>query len=580
MSISPVEVIKQLMRKGVIANINQVIDYDTAALVATALGFDVQREEQQAVEAVEHGVVTAVGRQGKAKTPAKWRTRPPVVTIMGHVDHGKTSLLDAIRQTNIIASEAGSITQHIGAYQVEVNGQKITFLDTPGHEAFTAMRARGAQATDIAVLVVAADDGVMPQTIEAVNHAKAAGVPIVTAITKIDRPNANPERVKKQLSELGLLIEEWGGDVISVPVSAKTKEGIADLLTNILVVAEIAELQANYAQPAEGVVIEAEMDKTRGPMATILVQQGTIEVGESIIVGTTSGKIKAMFDDKGKRLKKAEPATPINILGLNAVPQAGDRFSTVADERKARELLAKQQADTLRAAAARGGTVTLEGLYAQVSSGQIKELNVILKTDVHGSIDPIKNSLEKLGGDKLRVRILHAGTGSITESDVFLAVASKAIIVGFNSRPETGAKRLAEAEGISIRFYDVIYNLVDDIEKALQGMLEPTYVEVIEGRAEVRAIFSSRKKSTVAGLYVQEGKITRDSPARVLRQGKVIHESTVYSLRRFKDDVSEVQKGFEAGVGIQDFSEVQVGDIIEFYRKQRQGPTTEAKHSS
>jgi translation initiation factor IF-2 len=442
------------------------------------------------------------------------------------------------------------------------------------------MRARGAQATDIAVLVVAADDGVMPQTIEAVNHAKAAGVPIVTAITKIDRPNANPERVKKQLSELGLLIEEWGGDVISVPVSAKTKEGIADLLTNILVVAEIAELQANYAQPAEGVVIEAEMDKTRGPMATILVQQGTIEVGESIIVGTTSGKIKAMFDDKGKRLKKAEPATPINILGLNAVPQAGDRFSTVADERKARELLAKQQADTLRAAAARGGTVTLEGLYAQVSSGQIKELNVILKTDVHGSIDPIRNSLEKLGGDKLRVRILHAGTGSITESDVFLAVASKAIIVGFSSRPETGAKRLAEAEGISMRFYDVIYNLVDDIEKALQGMLEPTYVEVIEGRAEVRAIFSSRKKSTVAGLYVQEGKITRDSPARVLRQGKVIHESTVYSLRRFKDDVSEVQKGFEAGVGIQDFSEVQVGDIIEFYRKQRQGPTTEAKHSS
>ncbi|MDP2744510.1 MAG: translation initiation factor IF-2, partial [Dehalococcoidia bacterium] len=537
---------------------------------AAGLGFETQKEEQKAVEAVEHEEVTTAGKRVKAKTPSDWRPRPPVVTIMGHVDHGKTSLLDAIRQTNVIATEAGQITQHIGAYQIEMDGQKITFLDTPGHEAFTAMRARGAQVTDIAVLVVAADDGVMPQTVEAINHARAAGVPIVVAMTKIDRPNANPERVKKQLSELGLIIEEWGGEVIIVPVSSRTKQGIADLLASIRVVAEITELQANYAMPAEGVVVEAGMDKTRGPIATVLVQRGTLNVGGVVVVGSTLGKIKAMFDDKGRGVKKAEPATPVKIMGLNGVPQAGDKLSVVADEARAKELMARWQTDGSKATPARGN-ITLDALYSKVASGQIKELNVILKTDVQGSIEPIRNSLERLGEDKLRVRVLHAGTGSITESDVFLAVASKAIIVGFNSRAEPGAKHLAEAEGVDVRFYDIIYNLAGDIEKALQGMLEPTYIEVIEGRAEVRAVFPGRKKSAVAGVSVQEGKIMRDSPVRVMRKGEVLHESRVSSLRRFKDNVSELQKGFDGGVGVEGFGEFQVGDILESYRKQKQG---------
>ena len=555
--VSAVDVIKQLMRNGVMANINQVIDFDAAAVIATDFGYEAKN---QPVSLQTRPTATARG--------GKLSPRPPVITIMGHVDHGKTSLLDAIRQSNVIATEAGAITQHIGAYQVEVNGRRITFLDTPGHEAFTTMRARGAQATDIAVLVVAADDGVMPQTTEAINHARAAEVPIVVAINKIDKANANSDRVKQQLADLGLVIEEWGGDTVCVAISAKKRQGIDELLENLLLVADVSELKAELDSRAEGIVIEARLDKTKGPLATLLVQKGSLKPGDTLAVGSTWGRVKAMFNDVGKRIKKAEPATPVEILGVNAVPQAGDMFRVVGSDREARMLLEKQKS-AQQELTTPTRTLSLSDLSAQISTGRVKELDIVLKTDVQGSIEPIKDSLEQLGDDKIRVRVIHSGSGSITESDVLLALASKGIIIGFNSRPEPGAQRLAEVEQIAIRFYSVIYELVNDVDKALKGMLEPTLTEVIEGQAEVLAVFESERKGKAAGVSVREGKVKRDALVRVLRQGEPIHESRISSLRRFKEDVKEVSTGVECGVRIENFLDFQVGDVIQFYRQEK-----------
>jgi translation initiation factor IF-2 len=557
LQVSAVDIIKQLMRNGIFANINQVIDYETAAAVAANLGYEAQPESRTARAGASKRY------QPQEEEAGGLKLRPPVVTIMGHVNHGKTRLLDAIRQTNVMDTEAGGITQHIGAYQVEVNGQKITFLDTPGHEAFTVMRARGAQVTDITILVVAADDGVMPQTLEAIDHARAAGVPIVVAINKIDKPEANVEMVKQQLADAGLVIEEWGGDVVSVPISAKEKKGITELLDNLLVVAEMEELKADPSRPAVGVVIEAEMDKSRGPMATVLIQSGTLKVGDTVVVGSTWGRIRAMFNDLGKRVRKAEPSMPVAILGLDSLPQVGDTLNAVAGEHQARALMQKHQQATQPKA------VSLDNLFDQISAGQVKELNVILKADVQGSIEPIRSSLERLGTDKVQIRIIHSSSGNITESDVMLAIASKGLIIGFGTGVEAGARRLADVERVDIRSYDVIYTLVDDVEKALKGMLEPTYVDVIEGRAEVKAVFPSGKKLKVAGVSIIDGKATRGASVRVRRGEQVVVESAVASLRRFKDDVKEVASGYECGVGLKDFEDFEPGDILEFFRKER-----------
>ncbi len=554
--VSGIEIIKQLMRNGIMANINQSLDYEVAAKLVADFGFTAKKL-----------LVSAQGSKKASSLSAKLHTRSPVITIMGHVDHGKTSLLDAIRQTNVAAGEAGAITQHIGAYQVEMKGRKITFLDTPGHEAFTAMRARGARATDIAVLVVAADDGVMPQTIEALDHARAAGVNIVIALNKIDKPNANPERIKQQLADLGVVIEEWGGDVICVPVSAKKKQGIDDLLENLLLVADILELKAEVDCPAEGIVIEAKLDKNRGPIATLLVQKGILKTGDNLVVGTVSGKIKAMFDDDGRNIRKAEPATPVEILGMNSVPDAGQVFQVVSDEKEAKALIEKNRSAGLTTTTARG--VSLTSVAAQASAGEIKELNIVLKTDVHGSIEPIKDSLEHLSNDKTRVKVIHTGTGSITETDILLAAASRAVVIGFNSKPETGAIRMAEQEKISIRQYNVIYKLIEDVEKALAGLLEPEYVDVVAGQAEVRAVFEAGKKGKIAGSQIKEGRATRDSLVRVIRGGKVIAESKVSGLRRFKDDVKEVTTGMECGVKLESFNDFEVGDILQFVRQEK-----------
>ena len=488
---------------------------------------------------------------------------------MGHVDHGKTSLLDIIRETNVTAAEAGGMTQHIGAYQVKVNEQRITFLDTPGHEAFTAMRARGGKAADIAVLVVAADDGVMPQTIEAIDHAKAAGVPIVVALNKIDLPNANPDRVKQQLAEQGLVLEEWGGDTICVPVSAKTQEGIPDLLANILVVAEVADLKANPDQPARGVVVEAGMDTTRGPMATVLVQTGTLRQGDAVIVGETSGKIKAMFNEHGRHIKSAGPAAPAKILGLGTVPLAGDIVVVVKDERIARAFVLERQREREAAALKEQRPVSLDTLFGEISAGKVKELNVILKTDVQGSIDPIRTSLERLSTEQVRVKIIHSASGSITESDIMLALASKGIVIGFNTHPEPGARRLAEIEGVDINLYSIIYELVDDVERALKGLHEPVYKDVIEGQVEVRQVFKISRQGNIAGCFVRDGTVTRSALVRVLRGDEVIVETDVAALRRFKDDVREVQAGYECGVSLTNFDAFVEGDILVFYHRER-----------
>jgi len=566
LQVSAVDIIKQLMRKGIMANINQIIDYDIASEIATGLGYNTRLKPR-----IAEGAASAISeirkrRKLQVEEAGNLQLRPPVVTVMGHVDHGKTRLLDAIRQTNVMDTEAGAITQHIGAYQVTVDEQKITFLDTPGHEAFTAMRAHGAQITDIIILVVAADDGVMPQTLEAINHARAAEVPIIVAINKIDKPEANQDRVKQQLAEAGLVIEEWGGDTVCVPISAKEKIGIQELLENLLVVAEVEELKANPSGLASGVVVEAEMDRNRGPLATILVNNGTLKPGDTVVVGGTWGRVRAMLNDIGKQVKKAGPATPIEILGLDSVPQAGDILTAVTNEQQAQALLEKNRQETEEKTSVSARSVSLHNLYEKISSGQVKGLNVILKADVQGSIEPIMSSLERLRSDEVQVRILHSGTGNVSESDVMLAAASNGLIIGFGVSTDEGARRLAGTESVDIRHYDVIYNVVDDVEKALKGLLEPELVEVTEGHAEVRAVFSAGKGAQVAGIYVLDGKISRNSSVRVHRGEAVISATAVSSLRRFKDDVREVAAGYECGIGFKDFGDFQVGDLLEFYR--------------
>jgi translation initiation factor IF-2 len=557
--VEPVQVIKQLMRIGVFANINQIIDFDTASTVLRTFGYSAKETQESA--ATKSGAVAE-------EDEAQLQERPPIVTILGHVDHGKTTLLDTIRKTNVVDQEAGGITQHIGAYQVEHNGHTITFLDTPGHEAFTAMRARGAQVTDVAILVVAADDGVMPQTAEAIDHIKAAGVPIVVAINKIDMPNADPERVKRQLTEHELVVEDWGGDVIAVPVSAKQGIGVDDLLESLLVVTEVAELKANPDREAVGVVVESRMDKSRGPTATVLVQTGTLHVGDNVVVGTTRGRVKALVNDIGRRVKSAGPSMPVEVLGISELPVAGDGIVAVRDERTARELAAENQ----RAAqASRGHGLTLEEFHSRATTGQAKEMNLILKTDVQGSIDAVRTALEQLSNEAARVRLIHTAPGSITESDVMLAVASDAVIIGFNVRAEPGARRQADQDGVEIRQYEIIYRLTEDIEAALAGLLEPVIHDVVEGRLEVRALFSLGKTRTSAGCYVLDGQLSRSSTARVLRNGEQLFDGSVISLRRFKDDVRQVTAGYECGIALDGFNDYEVGDVIEAHRQQRAG---------
>lgn len=560
---NPIEVIKQLMRRGIMANVNQTVDYATAAKVAASFGYDVIKDTSRETTSAKKFHFRE--KEGEVR-----QLRYPVVTVMGHVDHGKTTLLDVIRHTNVTASEAGSITQHIGAYQVKIDGRKITFIDTPGHEAFTAMRAHGAKVTDIAVVVVAADDGVMPQTIEAIDHAHAAGVPIVVALNKIDKPNANPERVKQQLAEYNILIEEWGGDTICVPLSAKKGEGVSELLDNILILADILELKADPSIPAAGTIIEANLDKKKGAVATVLVQNGTLKIGDIVVAGETWGKTKALFNDKGKRIKQAELSMPAEILGLKGVPRAGDPFKVITTEREARALAEKVHAQRHQMFSPSGGTFSLDKVSTQIHHGEVIELNIVLKADTQGSIEPIKKSLERLDVGNTRVNLIHIGSGSITESDVLLATTSKGIVVGFNTHPTPGAHRMAELNQVDIRYYDVIYELVGDIEKALSGMLEPTYKDVIDGYAEVRAIFPSGKRTKVVGIYITEGKISRNCGVRILRQNQIVHESGVSSLKRFKDDVAEVLAGFECGVGVTGFNDFHMGDIIEFHHMEKE----------
>jgi translation initiation factor IF-2 len=573
--VSPIDVIKELMANGVVVSINQMIDYDTASIVAGEFGFEtrpvkIEEPEKPAADA-QSGPKTLRQRLAEAERAENLRLRPPVVTVLGHVDHGKTTLLDAIRQTNVVAGESGGITQHIGAYQVEKDGRKITFLDTPGHEAFTAMRARGAQVTDLAVLVVAADDGVMPQTREAIDHARAAGVPIMVALNKIDKPGANPDRVKQQLSDLGLTPEDWGGDVVMVPVSAKMKRGIDDLLENILLVTDVAELKSNPNRPAVGSVIEGQLDKQRGPTATLLVQAGTLHVGDALVIGDTSGRVRAMLDDTGRPVDAATPSMPVLVLGLDQVPKAGVVFEVLESERQARALANERMERERQAASApvRPKSLTLDEIFGQFQAGKVPQLNLILKADVQGSLEPIVNSLLKLGTDDLKVNLLSQGTGRITESDVMLAFASEAIIIGFNVQVDEAARRQAQQNGVDIRQYDIIYRLVDDVDKALKGMLEPTYADVVIGHAQVRQVFRISHRGNIAGCIVTDGEVTRNALVRVQRAGATVYEGRLDSLKRFKEDVSEVKTGFECGIGVAGFDDVQEGDILEFYRKER-----------
>ena len=566
---SAVEIIKELMKNGVMASINQAIDYDTAAIIATDFGYEpheaatIERAEVPVERAVEAFVAP------EEEDPALLQKRPPIVTILGHVDHGKTSLLDVIREANVADKEAGGITQHIGAYQVDVAGEKITFLDTPGHEAFTAMRARGAQVTDIAVLVVAADDGVMPQTIEAINHAKAAGVPLIVAVNKIDLEGADRDRVLQQLTQYDVVVEQYGGDTPAVPVSARTKEGIQDLLENIALVAEIRDLKANPDRGAAGAVIEAELTTTRGPVTTLLVQRGTLHSGDVLITGDATGRIKAMFDEHGKAVAAAGPSRPVTVLGLHQVPLAGDTFVAVKDEKTARADVEERLRARDAARARESHSVNLDTLYGEISSGKVKELNIILKTDVQGSIDPIRNSLERLSNEEVRVKIIHSGSGAITESDVMLAVASRGIIVGFNAKPDPGAKRLGEAEKVDVRQYSIIYKLIEDLDLALKGMLDPVYNDVVDGNAEVRQIFRVRKFGNIAGCYVRDGKLERAGLVHVMRGGEQIADTRCAGLKRFQEDVREVQSGYECGVSLDGFDELQEGDVLEFYHRER-----------
>ena len=560
MSLTPVDIIKALMKVGVMATINQELDFDTASIVAAELGWEVTAAPT-ILEELEQQV------EEEAEDESLLVERPPVVTIMGHVDHGKTLLLDAIRSSNVAAREAGGITQHIGAYQVEKNEHKITFLDTPGHAAFTAMRARGAQVTDVAIIVVAADDGVMPQTLEAIAHAKAANVPIIVALNKIDKPDANPDRVKTQLNEAGLNLVEWGGDIELVPVSAKSGEGIDDLLTTILLTSEIANFRANPDKPASGVVIEAKLDRSRGPVATTIVQSGTLRPGDVVVAGSAFGRVRALFDDRGKHVKAARPGTPVMLLGLNEVPEAGDKLQVLSDEKQAR-LVALQRARQKRAESLNPTRGTAGDILSKISANEAKELNLILKADTQGSIEAIEHALNELNRDSVRVNVLHEATGAVSESDVLLAEASNALIVGFHTRPDPGARRSAEDKQVDIRYYDVIYNLVGDIEAALSGMLDPVYTEVVLGHAEVRATFKAGR-IVIAGCYVTDGTITRNAEARVLRGGQLLTTGRITSLKRFKEDVREVAAGYECGIVIEGFNDIQEGDVIETFGQEK-----------
>jgi translation initiation factor IF-2 len=550
------EVIKQLILSGVMAAINQEIDFSTAEKVASKFDVKLVKKEESA---------PVIEEDTDVEEDENVEKRPPIVTVMGHVDHGKTSLLDAIRKAKIAETEAGGITQHIGAYTVTLNDEKITFLDTPGHEAFTAMRARGAQITDVVILVVAADDGVMPQTREAINHCKAANVPMIIAVNKMDKPDANPDRVKQELTEYGLIAEDWGGDTIVVPVSARTKSGIDELLEMVILSSEILELKADSARKAKGTVVEAKLDKGRGPVATLLVQNGTLHVGDSILVGSTYGRIRAMFDDKGKKIKSAGPSIPVEILGLSDVPSAGDRFNVVKDEKTAREMAESRKQKIKAEHLQSNHRVSLEDLYSQIQEGKVKELGVIVKADVQGSIEAIKQSLEKLSTDTIKVRVLHGAVGAITETDISLASASNAVVIGFNVRPDNNATALAEKEKVDIKTYRIIYNAIEDIKSAMIGMLEPEYKEVVQGRAEIRQIYKISSIGTIAGSYVLDGKLTRNSDVRIIRNGIVIFESKFASLKRFKDDVKEVQSGYECGLSIERFNDIKEGDIVEAY---------------
>ena len=551
------EVVKCLMKNGVMASLSQLIDFDTAAIIAEEMGCKVEKE---VVVTIEEKLIDTAEDKAEDLVP-----RAPVVVVMGHVDHGKTSLLDYIRNAHVASGEAGGITQHIGAYQVQINGKPITFLDTPGHEAFTSMRARGAMVTDIAILVVAAEDGIMPQTVESINHAKAAEIPIIVAINKMDKPEANPERIKQQLTEYGLVAEEWGGDTIICPISAKTGMGIDNLLEMVTLTAEVAELKANPNRAAQGTVIEARLDKGRGPVATLLVQNGTLHQGDIIIAGTAVGRVRAMVDDKGGRLTDAGPSVPVEITGLSEVPGAGNTFNAVADERLARELVEQRKEEAKAKANAPIQKVSLEDLFSQIQAGEVKDLNIIVKADVQGSAEAVKSSLEKLSNDEVRVRVIHSGVGAISESDVMLAATSKAIIVGFNVRPDAAARDSAARSNVDMRMYRVIYDAINEVEAAIKGMLAPKYKEVDLGRAEVRNVFRITGVGMVAGCYVTEGKVQRGAQMRLLRDNIVIYDGAIASLQRFKDSVKEVAQGYECGITFEKFQDIKVGDIIEAF---------------
>lgn len=562
---SPIEVIKTLMANGVMANINQQIDFDTAAIVAAEMGYDATLEALETGAEDEIGEIPLWRRVIADEDPSDLHNRPPIVTILGHVDHGKTTLLDALRDTNVVEGEVGGITQHIGAYQIDHNGRQITFLDTPGHAAFTAMRARGAQGADIVVLVVAADDGVMPQTREAVSHAKAAQIPIIVALNKVDKPNADPERVNQQLAEIGLVPDEWDGDTIIVPISAKFHKGLEDLLEAILLVADNSEIRANPKGRVIGTVIEAEKDRSKGVLATLLVQNGTLDVGDIVVVGTAYGRLRAMFDHVGRRVQEAEPSAPVAVMGLNDVPVAGDLFQVVDSDRQARSIARERKTDQEKVAASERSSVTLEQLFDQFQAGEVRELRLIVKADVQGSLEPIVSSLNDLGSGDISINILHAETGNIGKNDVMLAAASKAIVIGFNVEADTAAEQLADSEGISIRLYNIIYRLTEDVEKALMGMLEPEMKEIIIGHAEIREIFKVSRIGKIAGCYVRDGEIRRNARMRVLRDQEELFDGEIASLKHIQDDVREVRAGFECGITLKNFEGFEVGDILEGY---------------
>jgi translation initiation factor IF-2 len=557
------DLIRVLMKMGLMATINHPLDFETAGIIATDFGYEVENVAVDLDELLESA----------PDQPEQLIKRPPVVTIMGHVDHGKTSLLDALRATNVIAGEAGGITQHIGAYDVELKGRKITFLDTPGHEAFTAMRARGAKVTDIVILVVAADDGVMPQTREAVNHSKAAGVPIIVAINKIDKPEAKPERVKQELMELGLVSEEWGGETIFVEVSAKKKINLEDLLEMILLQADVMEITANPDKPARGTIVEAKLDRGRGPVATVLVQEGTLKVGDYFVTGVHYGRVRAMQNDRGDKVVSAGPSMPVEVIGLTGVPDAGDVFVVLSDEKQAKEIAMQRQQKIRETELAKSSKLSLEQLYEKIQMGEVKELNVVVKGDVQGSVEAVSESLRKLSTDAIRLRVINAAVGAITETDVNLATASNAIVLGFNVRPEVKAQALAEKEGVDIRLYNIIYDAVDDIRKAMEGLLEPTLKEKHLGRAEIREVFSVPKHGNVAGCYVLDGKMVRNSQVRLVRDNVVIYEGKMASLRRFKDDIKEVASGYECGISLENYNDIKIGDVIESFEIEKVATT-------